>query len=67
MQVELGDIDTARLAHGGVFGGDTAEGAIPPGQAACSDLLDECYGARTTCRPLCAGLPYGKSRTRLGA
>ena len=45
VQAKLDDIDSARLARGGIFGGAASESAIPPGQAACSDLLEECYGA----------------------
>ncbi len=52
VQVELDDIASARLAHGGIFGGAAAEGAVPPGQAACSDLLEECYGASPRCAEL---------------
>jgi len=51
-QIELDEIDSARLAHGGIFGGAAAEGAVPPGQAACSDLLEECYGASPRCAEL---------------
>lgn len=39
----LDKIDADRLAHGGVFGGDLKQGAIPPGQAVLSSLLANNY------------------------
>lgn len=45
-QRELDGIDSARLAHGGVFAGDAAKGVVPAGQALLSSLLNNCYGAR---------------------
>eukprot|EP00884_Botryococcus_braunii_P022291 jgi/Botrbrau1/8746/Bobra.0090s0020.1 len=41
IQNELDAIDRARLANGGVFGGNADN--VPPGQAACSELLNQCY------------------------
>ena len=48
-QNELDEIDSARLKNNGVFGGDIKTGDIPVGQAACSELLYECYGAHCDC------------------
>lgn len=45
LQIVLDDIDSKRLANTGVFGGDVKKADIPVGQAACSELLYECYGA----------------------
>lgn len=43
LQVELDEIDSVRLANNGVFGGNVKEGYIPAGQAACSEVLYQCY------------------------